>query len=192
MEKETTNLEQRFVELSWNEAVDHLKQSRFLAYPTDTLWGLGCRADNAELCYQCLDLKGENRSRVASCVMPQELISNYVELPSNWNQLLPGPYTLVLPLKTKQLEHIASPDGFLGCRIPGHDMLNKMVSKLGVPLVTTSLNQTGQAPLPALGFPEVTPYGAGASSVYIAHSGFFGQPFNPEFFNKIDFHAVSV
>jgi len=136
-----------FPTLTWAEAVAYLKADGILAYPTDTVWGLGCRADNSSLSMKCLGLKGGDRASIASVITIPEKIRELVVLPDRWDELLPGPYTLVLPLKTHTLNHISSQDHFLGCRIPNHTQLLQMVRHSDFPIITTSLNKTGHAPI---------------------------------------------
>ena len=133
--------------LNWENAIEFILTGGILVYPTDTLWGLGCRADDAGLCHRCLSLKGRDRHHTASVIVPPDLLDQIVELPPDWERFLPGPYTLVLPTKTLIFNHIASEDGFLGCRIPNHSGLMDLVSQVGVPLVTTSLNPSGRPPV---------------------------------------------
>lgn len=144
--KQEKEANSHFTRLTWRHVPEHLASGGMLAYPTDTLWGLGCRADDADLCKRCLGLKGEKRQPVASVIMTPNMLSRFVHVPAEVDEFFPGPYTLVLPLKVSGFEHIASSDGFLGCRIPARPALIEAVGILDIPLVTTSLNRSGHAP----------------------------------------------
>jgi tRNA threonylcarbamoyl adenosine modification protein (Sua5/YciO/YrdC/YwlC family) len=138
--------------LSWEKAVSHLTEGGILIYPTDTLWGLGCRADLPTLCRACLALKGESRSSVASVILTPTMLASEVQCPPAGKALLPGPYTLVLPTVSTQWKHLCSENSqnqksFLGCRIPDHAKLIEMVAHLDVPIITTSVNSTGKDPI---------------------------------------------
>ncbi|PIE02000.1 MAG: hypothetical protein CSA81_09060 [Acidobacteria bacterium] len=146
--KETKN--RHHTSLTWVDAVSYMQGGGIFAYPTDTLWGLGCRADWLDLSMQTLALKGESRKPVASVVTTPEDLESLVEVPKGWHTILPGPFTLVLPLKEPSLKHLASDDLYLGCRIPDYPKLINLVRAAGVPLITTSLNLTGQAPATCL------------------------------------------
>lgn len=138
--------------LSWAQAVDHVVNGGILVYPTDTVWGLGCRADDRPLVLRCLGLKGPARTTIASVITPLENLEAlvYVHPESHWQAFLPGPYTLILPLKDRRFEHLAGPGPTLGCRVPDLPPLVDMVGRTGVPLVTTSCNPHGQAPAQTL------------------------------------------
>lgn len=138
--------------MDWREAMIHVAHGGMLAYPTDTLWGLGCMADDPDRVRSCLALKGTGRQPVASVIVDPGLLGDFVHLPSDasWKRFLPGPYTLVLPLKQEHLNHLSGDGGSLGVRIPDHPQLMDMVRQLGQPLLTTSLNSHDQPPAPTL------------------------------------------
>lgn len=138
--------------LTWEKAVTYLAEGGILIYPTDTLWGLGCRADLPLLCQTCLALKGESRSSVASVILTSKMLASEVQCPPAGKSLLPGPYTLVLPVVSTRWKHLCSRNAlnqtsFLGCRIPDHAKLIEMVEHLNVPIITTSVNSTGEEPV---------------------------------------------
>ncbi len=135
--------------MDWDQAVDWLERGCALAYPTDTLWGLGCRADDPAAVSRCLAIKGPSRQTTSSMIVPLEWLHEIVVMPSEAevDRFLPGPYTLVLPLRQMRFKHLADPKlSTIGIRVPNHLKLMAAVHKLGQPLLTTSLNQHGREP----------------------------------------------
>ncbi|MCB1052169.1 MAG: Sua5/YciO/YrdC/YwlC family protein [Acidobacteria bacterium] len=134
--------------MSWKEAATYLLEGGILVYPTDTVWGVGCRADWPETVVKCLRLKGESRHMTCSVIVPQDRISQYVAVPQglDLSPFFPGPYTLIFPLIDARLTPIAGPGPSLGCRVPALAVLNQMVQNVGVPILTTSVNDSGNPP----------------------------------------------
>ncbi|MCB1044172.1 MAG: Sua5/YciO/YrdC/YwlC family protein [Acidobacteria bacterium] len=131
--------------MQWQASISWLQSGGALAYPTDTLWGLGCRADDPGAVLGCLSLKGPDRQANCSVIVPIMLLHEIADVPDDIDRFLPGPYTLILPLKDKRYRHLAQGET-IGVRRPDCPDLLQTVDALGVPLVTTSLNAHGQSP----------------------------------------------
>ena len=59
-------------------------------------------------------------------------------------RITPGPFTFLLPLKKKIA---ASKNKYLGCRVPGNEFCLILCEKFGRPIISTSANFGGQAPI---------------------------------------------
>jgi len=150
--------------ISWADAVELLRGGGALAYPTDTVWGIGCRADDVDVVKACVARKGEKRSPICSILVPgKDRIGEYVAfdlLPEEARacvlSCLPGCYTFALPLPAgSPFQHIAGPGSgeathSLGVRLVDDANLMRAVEELGAPLLTTSLNITGEPPARSL------------------------------------------
>jgi len=132
--------------IGWEQAPEILHAGDSIAYPTDTLWGLGCRADDPNVVRACLRLKGPVRQPWASVVVRQAWLDDLVMVSPEMtlDRFFPGAYTLILPLKDGSYAHVAGPGGTLGCRIPDLPQLDRLLKHLGCPMVSTSLNRHGQ------------------------------------------------
>lgn len=124
-----------------------LKESVFI-YPTDTIYGIGCNALDSKLVQKIREIK-KRQSQPFSVIAPnKEWIYKNCEVDDNaenWIKKLPGPYTLILKIKNKKsVAENVSISETLGVRMPNHWFL-KVVEKLGIPVVTTSVNLTGEA-----------------------------------------------
>lgn len=116
-------------------------------YPTDTIYGIGCIATNAKSVQQIKRIK--QRTSPFSIIVPgMAWIKEHCRIPTQaypWLKRLPGPYTLILPLKIKKgfSRYVNNGRNTLGVRMPEHWIL-RTVQKLKVPIVTTSANVHAQ------------------------------------------------
>ncbi|MEM3126648.1 MAG: L-threonylcarbamoyladenylate synthase [Candidatus Woesearchaeota archaeon] len=124
-----------------------IKKGAIFVYPTDTIYGIGCDATNNDAVKKLRQIK-KQFERPFSVIVPSKewirqncIVNNNAE---QWLQKLPGPYTLILPLKNKKC--VASSvitDDTLGIRIPSH-WCSELASSLQKPIVTTSANISGK------------------------------------------------
>lgn len=130
------------------ELTKRIKEGEIFIYPTDTIYGIGCDATNREAVARIREIKirydkpfsviAPSKEWIAeNCIMTKEV--------EEWISRLPGPYTIILDLKKQCVArevnlHMTT----LGIRIPKHPF-SKFVTGLGIPIVTTSVNRTGQA-----------------------------------------------
>jgi tRNA threonylcarbamoyl adenosine modification protein (Sua5/YciO/YrdC/YwlC family) len=145
-------------------AVSLLADGEVIVYPTDTLYGFGVDATDTNAIRKVNALKG--RSLPLSIVLEDlDHLENYAQIPEEHQELipklLPGPYTVLLSKNSTDLSPLVTLDSpKLGIRIPDHPFPRGLVKKLGRPIVTTSINRHGNAPLNtvsevALDFPDI-------------------------------------
>jgi len=133
---------------------DHLRADRVLAYPTETVYGLGSAPTVPALDALAL-LKGRPRGK------PFLLLIDGRAMAEAWgllfppaaealaNAFWPGPLTLVLPGGEGKLpDALRGPEGGIAVRYTGHKLIARLVSGLGRPLTSTSANRPGQPPSP--------------------------------------------
>ncbi len=115
-------------------------------YPTDTIYGLGCDAENKSLVKKIREIKKRDNNPF-SVIAPSLLwiLENCEANKLELEKYLPGPYTFILKKKKKDfLNHVSHGD-FLGVRIPDHNF-TRILQKLGRPIITTSVNLQGKMP----------------------------------------------
>ncbi len=115
-------------------------------YPTDTLYGIGCDATNAASVKKLRALKRRDAEKPLSIIVSDfAMLSRFCNIsPSRekiLHELLPGPYTFILPLRqrlpvSEKLE--------VGVRVPEHAFMRAVAKSLGIPIVTTSANLSGE------------------------------------------------
>ncbi len=126
---------------------NQLDKGAIFIYPTDTIYGIGCDATNAEAVKRVRELK-ERYSKPFSIIVPgKKWIKENCEIgkeAEKWIEELPGPFTLVLPLKEKNSIASEANEGIdsIGIRVPEH-WIRSMVIEYGKPIITTSVNKAG-------------------------------------------------
>lgn len=127
--------------------IDSIINGDVFIYPTDTVYGLGCNAQNSSSVKKIRLLK----SRVTnpfSVIAPslEWIYENCVVAKEGeeWLNKLPGPYTLIFKLKNNCVAKEVNPGlKTLGVRMPRHWFM-KVVSEANIPIVTTSVNRSGE------------------------------------------------
>ena len=130
-------------------AVNILKQGGIIVYPTDTVYGFGCSIFDAEAIDKIRKLKGKKGVAPFSiiCSTLEEVRQCAViddETFRIMQKVLPGPYTFIVNATEKMPRFLVSTDGKVGIRIPDHPVPLEIVRQLGHPIITTSVNFTGE------------------------------------------------
>jgi len=125
-----------------------IEKGALFIYPTDTIYGLGCNALDQKAVQKIRELKKRQDDPFSIIAPSQQWIYNnciVTKEAEKWIKKLPGPYTLILPLKNKNCvaKNINPKHNSLGVRIPAH-WFTKLINEYGKPIVTTSANQVGQ------------------------------------------------
>ncbi|MEZ4599252.1 MAG: L-threonylcarbamoyladenylate synthase [Syntrophotaleaceae bacterium] len=134
-----------------NRIVDCLKQGGVIAYPTDTIYGLGCDIFNKKGVKRLYQLKQRDPRKPFSFICADlSDISNYAQV-SNFSfkimkRYLPGPYTFILEATRIVPDILTTRQKTVGIRIPANPIALSIVQNLGHPLVTTSVNVSGEEP----------------------------------------------
>ena len=116
-------------------------------YPTDTIYGIGCNAQISGSVKKIRELK-LRASNPFSVIAPSSdwIHKNCVVSKENdeWIEKLPGPYTLILKLKSncvaREVNHGLKT---LGIRMPKH-WISKVAAEADAPIVTTSVNRSSE------------------------------------------------
>lgn len=131
-------------------AVAVLKNGGLVAFPTDTVFGLGALADNVEAIKRIYEVK----QRPASQAMPlllsslDEVDSVAVEVSETARRLMrrfwPGGLTLVVKKAVWLPDIITAGGSSVAIRVPDHPVPLALIRKVGKPLVGTSANRSGE------------------------------------------------
>lgn len=142
--------------ISIKDAAERIRAGGLVAFPTETVYGLGANALDAAAVAKIYELKGRPPTsplivHVASIEMAQALAA---EWPPEAEQLArkywPGPLTLVLPKTSAIPGIVAAGLPTVGMRIPNHDLALALLREAGVPLAAPSANRfTGLSPTTA-------------------------------------------
>ena len=133
-------------------AVDLLARGELVAYPTDTYYALGCALNVRKGVDRLYQLKGRDRRKPLSFIVPDladvaqyALVSNFAY--RTMKQLTPGPFTFVLPATRLVPDRMATKQKQVGIRIPDAPIPLALSRGLEGPLVTTSATGLDGEPL---------------------------------------------
>jgi len=137
---------------SLDRAAETLQQGGILAYPTETLYGLGVDPFREDALDRLFRLKGRSTGTpVSVLVRDMEMLQDLVEdVPPRarlvLERFLPGPLTAVLFARGRLPSRLTGGTGKIGVRISPHPVLSYLFERFPHPLTTTSANRTGMAP----------------------------------------------
>jgi len=127
-----------------------LADGGLVAYPTDTVYGLGCNPFNVKALKRLFKVKGERDKPLPILASDVESIEKIAFLSEKARKIAarfwPGPLTLVLPKKPALLETATCNLNSVGVRIPKHDVALRLIRLSNGLLVGTSANKTGAKP----------------------------------------------
>lgn len=127
-----------------------ISQRGLLIFPTETVYGLGCAADDLATIKRLYRLKGRERSKPMALHLGnlEELFRYAIvgERERQWiEKLLPGPYTLLLRASPTAPPAAVSA-GKVGVRVPDSRPFKLIARAAGLPLLGTSANRSGEPP----------------------------------------------
>ena len=143
METETITFEQDI-----KNALDTLRKGGIILYPTDTIWGIGCDATNAEAVKRIYNLKRREESKSMLALVDSEaaLERTVDDVPDVAWELMEAavrPLTIIYDHPHGVAENLLADDGSLGVRITKERFSNELCRRLRRPLVSTSANISG-------------------------------------------------
>jgi L-threonylcarbamoyladenylate synthase len=127
-----------------------LRAGEVVAFPTETVYGLGADATNSSAVLKIYETKGRPRfNPLIVHVADLAMARRYVEFPPLAERLAtlwPGPLTLVLPMRPGSgLSDIVTAGlDTVGIRIPDHPLALALIRAAGVPLAAPSANPSGK------------------------------------------------
>jgi len=127
-----------------DKTVKHILEGNIFIYPTDTIYGIGCNAEDKIAVEKIKNIKERDRDKPLSVIAPGfEWIQKNCFVDVDLKKYLPGPYTIILRKKNPVfLNHVSNTE-FIGVRIPACNF-SQNVKKAGVPFITTSVNISGE------------------------------------------------
>jgi tRNA threonylcarbamoyl adenosine modification protein (Sua5/YciO/YrdC/YwlC family) len=133
-------------------AVEALERGEVIAYPTDTVYGLGCDLFNKKAIDRLYQIKSLERSHQLAFICPDlGDIARYAIVENQQyrilRRLLPGPYCFILEATREVPRLVQSKRKTVGIRIPHHEVILAVVRELGRPVMSTTANRPGQGVL---------------------------------------------
>lgn len=142
------------------KAFEVIQNGGIILYPTDTVWGIGCDATNAEAVAKIYQLKQRAETQSMICLMNGEkmMYNVFKAIPDvAWQiiDLSEKPTTIILDNPRNVAPNLIAADKTLGIRIIKEPFCFKLLERMKKPLVSTSANISGQ-PTPK-SFKEISP-----------------------------------
>jgi len=132
-------------------AARSLKEGRVLVLPTDTIYGLSCRADDKTAIKKIFRLKKRDpKTALSVLVNSLAMLKKYVFLSRRQEELVKHysrgsrPTTVILRRRGNLPRELTGISDGLALRLPKSKFLIKILDRVGVPLVSTSLNVSGE------------------------------------------------
>ncbi len=133
-------------------AVEALEAGGVIAYPTDTVYGLGCDLMNKRAVERLYSIKGMDRSHPLAFVCPDlSDIARYAMVDNQvyrvLRRFLPGPYTFILEATRDVPKIVQMRRKNVGIRVPACEATRALVRELGRPIVSSTAARPGEEPL---------------------------------------------
>ena len=134
------------------QAVDYLRRGEVIAYPTETIYGLGADVLDKKAVKKIYDLKARDYGLPISILVANiAMLRDYVkEVPDQALPLMrkfwPGALTICFPANEKIPKGLVSNTGRVGIRMSSHPIALALVEAFGKPITTTSANLSGFPP----------------------------------------------
>ena len=134
------------------KAVEVMRNGGVILYPTDTVWGIGCDATNAEAVKRVYEIKQRDDSKALICLVDSDArLQRYVrDVPDVAWQLIDSikeggkPTTLILDGAVNLAANLIAEDGSIGMRITQEPFSKELCYRFQKAIVSTSANISGE------------------------------------------------
>ena len=134
------------------QAVETMRKGGVILYPTDTVWGIGCDATNAEAVKRVYEIKQRDDSKALICLVDSDArMQRYIrKVPDVAWQLIDSlsdggkPTTLILDGAINLAPNLIAADGSIGIRITNEPFSKELCYRFQKAIVSTSANISGE------------------------------------------------
>ena len=135
------------------QAVEVMRKGGVILYPTDTVWGIGCDATNAEAVKRVYEIKQRDDSKALICLVDSDArMQRYIRnVPDVAWQLIDSlqdadakPTTLILDGAINLADNLIAEDGSIGIRITNEPFSKELCYRFQKAIVSTSANISGE------------------------------------------------
>lgn len=134
------------------QAISTMQRGGVVAFPTDTVYGIGASLAFPDALDRIFELKQRDRDRTLPLLVssPANLdrVTDRVppELLQLASQFWPGPLTIALPARSGLPACVVAADGTVGVRVPDHSVALTLTQRCGGAIAVTSANVSGTPP----------------------------------------------
>ncbi len=136
------------------QAIETMRKGGVILYPTDTVWGIGCDATNAEAVKRVYQIKQREDSKALICLVDSDarMQRYFRNVPDVAWQLIDSlkeatdakPTTLILDGAINLAPNLIAEDGSLGIRITNEPFSKELCFRFQKAIVSTSANISGE------------------------------------------------
>lgn len=130
-------------------AAEILRSGGIVAYPTDTVYGIGCDLNDRKAIRRLIEIKDRPKRKPFSVICTDfkdiskfAVVSNYAY--KTMRRFLPGPYTFIVRASNEIPKLMVSKQRTVGIRMPDNPIVMELVHEFGGPLCTTSVELEGE------------------------------------------------
>jgi L-threonylcarbamoyladenylate synthase len=131
------------------QALEVLRSGGIILYPTDTIWGIGCDATNADAVNRIYDLKQRAASKSMLVLLDNTAkLGGYVndipEVAYDMAELTTKPLTIIYDDAKNLASNLLAEDGSVGIRITEEQFSKELCARFKNPIVSPSANISGE------------------------------------------------
>jgi len=131
------------------KAIETLHNGGVILYPTDTIWGIGCDATNAEAVKKVYEIKqrADSKSLIILVNGVNRVYSYTDSVPDvalDIMELATKPTTVIFDSAKNLPELLISDDGSIAMRVPDDEFCQKLLTRFKRPIVSSSANISGE------------------------------------------------
>jgi L-threonylcarbamoyladenylate synthase len=130
------------------KAVELLRRGRLVAFPTETVYGLGADATNSQAVGKIFEAKGRPATNplivhVADIEVGKQWVANWPAAAQKLaEEFWPGPLTLVLAKSSRIVDEATAGRPTVGLRVPDHPLAMQLLREFGGPIAAPSANRS--------------------------------------------------
>ncbi|MGN1263616.1 MAG: L-threonylcarbamoyladenylate synthase [Prevotella sp.] len=130
-------------------AVETLRRGGVILYPTDTVWGIGCDATNADAVARVYNIKRRDDSKAMICLVDsdarlQRYVRNVPEVAWQLLDCVDKPTTVILDGAVNLAPNLVAEDGSVALRITAEAFSKELCFRFQKAIVSTSANISGE------------------------------------------------
>ncbi|RDZ43060.1 threonylcarbamoyl-AMP synthase [Haloferax sp. Atlit-10N] len=129
-------------------AAASIRRGEAVVYPTETVYGMGADATNADAVERVFDIKSRDRDKPLSAGFPdvdaalEHVVADDRE-EAFMRRFLPGPVTVVVERRDSLPDALVAGKERVGVRVPDHELALALFRASGTPVTATSANRSG-------------------------------------------------
>lgn len=135
-------------EIDIKNAVEVLRKGGVILYPTDTIWGIGCDAQNEDAVRRVYEIKQREDAKALICLVDsadrmQRYFRQVPDVAWDLVEYADRPLTLILDGAANVAPNLLAEDGSLGIRVTKERFSQQLCYRFQKAIVSTSANLSG-------------------------------------------------